>query len=210
MVGAGRCPSAVNLGVGLLVAAGLSACSTTTGPRAEPVGSPTATVTSTASSPRPAIAGSSTVRCGSYIDRQAPAPDLEVVLGSVALPTAPKASALQTAPSGEPQPALRLYAKTGLAVRSGARIEIEVPAGMRNRLAIGWGGAPSTPSWLIRIRCPPVAGRPVWYAYAGGYWLPRTGCLSLIVRVNGREQRVHVGLGTPCPGQQPPQGPSST
>ncbi len=129
-------------------------------------------------------------------------------MGTVALPTAPRAAALQTAPSGDSNPAIRLFAKTGLVVKAGAKIELEVPKNARAQFAIGWGGAPSTPAWLVRIDCPGDAARSGWHAYVGGYWLPKPACVPIIVRVDGQEQLVHLGLGTPCSGQRPPEGPS--
>ena len=160
--------------------------------------------------PGAGISELSVLRCKNYIDRHPPAPDLEVIFGAVALPTTTTASALQTAPSGKSDPALRLFAKTGLVVKRGETIELEVPENVRSQLAIGWGGAPSTPTWLVRISCPRTAEQSGWFAYAGGYWLHKPACLPLIVRVGHRAQVVHLGLGTPCPGQRPPEGPSFT
>lgn len=196
---------------GLLAALMGSVACTSTPPRVQQTSRPPSPTTDTASSPGPGISHLSVIRCQNYVDQHPPAAgDLEVILGAVALPTAPRFAALQTAPSGETDPALRLFAKTGLRVRRGATIEIEVPESARSQLAIGWGGAPSTPAWLVRITCPPAPGSSGWFSYVGGYWLPKPACLPLIVRVGHQEQVVHIGLGTPCPGQRPPEGPSFT
>ena len=209
-----RLPTGPDLTVELIVAAtALVACSAATPQRAQVSSSPTHTTSSSTARPTPtqAIPEAATLRCKNYINQDAPSPDLQVILGAIALPTTPTASALQTAPTGLPDPALRLYAKTGLVVRGGTTAEIEVSREARNRLAIGWGGAPPAPAWLIRISCPPAAaGQSRWFSYAGGYWLPKPDCLRLIVRVGHRTQVVHIGLGTPCPGQRSPEGPSYT
>jgi len=30
--------------------------------------------------------------------------------------------------------------------------------------------------------------------------------VPIIVKTDGKQQEVHIGVGTPCPGRQPPQG----
>lgn len=212
MLESGRLRSKMALTAGLLaVATGIAACTPTPSRAQQTSGTPKPTQTDAAPSPvGPGISHLSVLPCQNYVDQDPPAADAEVILGAVALPTAPRAAALQTGPSGQTDPALRLFTKTGLVVKRGATIEIEVPERVRGRLAIGWRGAPSTPAWPVRITCPPVTGPPGWFSYVGGYWLPKPGCLPLIVRVGDREQVVHIGLGAPCPGQRRPEGPSIT
>jgi hypothetical protein len=67
------------------------------------------------------------------------------------------------------------------------------------------GGSPGPPvveSWLTTAPNPGGG----WLAGAGGYWMDHPACVPIIVRVGNRQQEVHIGLGTLCPGQQPPQG----
>jgi len=146
--------------------------------------------------------------CRNYIDQHPPPPEFEKVLDVVALPTSSKAAALQTGRTGDPDPAVRLFAKTGLVIKAGTKFELVVPDEAKDMVSIGWGGAPSTPSRRITVSCPARASSSGWQAYVGGYWAPRPACVPLIVRAGGKEQRVLIGLGTPCPGQLPPQGPS--
>lgn len=173
--------------------------------------SPTASMATTSATPAPVsgIAPLSVVPCDNYVDHDPPPSTMTVVGGMVALPAAPTHPALQTGPSGDTtDPGQRLFAKTGLIVKRGQLIAIEVPAADRSRLAIGWGGGPAVPARLVRLDCPPEPGQSSWYSYVGGYWLPKPACLPLIVRVGTHQEIVHVGLGTPCPGQKGPQGPS--
>lgn len=153
----------------------------------------------TASTP----AATSVLTCGSYIDtRPAPA-SFEIVLGVVALPISPSHPALQTSLTGDGNGPLRLFAKTGLIIRSRTAFELIVPNQVADHLRIGWGGAPSTPTDRVVIpNCAPAAGSG-WLAYVGGYWIDYPACVPLIVKVGAREQQVHIGLGTPCPGQPP-------
>jgi hypothetical protein len=144
--------------------------------------------------------------CGSSIGSSARVAPLQVVLGVVALPTSPGYPALQTSLSGDGTGPLRLFAKTGLLIKPGAAFELIVPSRFASRLSIGWG-APGTPSHQVQVgNCASVGGG--WLAYAGGYWIDHPACVPIIVKAGGKEQQVDVGVGTACPGQQPPQGPS--
>ena len=125
------------------------------------------------------------------------------MLGVVALPTSPAYGALQTSLTGDAG-AQRLFAKTGLQIKAGAAFDLIVPDG--TVLTIGWGQEMA--SRRLHVPACPSAGGDGWLAYAGGYYTARPACVPLIVAAAGRRQQVHIGLGTPCPGQQPPAGPS--
>lgn len=147
--------------------------------------------------------------CGNYIGAHRPVAGLKVVLGVVALPTSAAGPALQTALVGESSMP-RLFAKTGLLIKAGTDFQIIVPARAGDRLGIGWGSA-ATPSKAVVVRHCPDEGLPVrWLAYAGGYWLDHPACVTLQVRTATKQESVHIGLGTPCPGQRPPPPPSAT
>ena len=153
-------------------------------------------------------AAESALGCGTFIDDSARAAPLQVVLGVVALPASPGYPALQTSLSGAGNGPLRLFAKTGLLVRPGTTFELIVPAPFTSRLSIGWG-TPVTPSHQVLVgNCAGTGGG--WLAYAGGYWIDHPACVPLIVRAGGKQQQVRIGIGTACPGQRPPQGPSQS
>jgi hypothetical protein len=183
----------------------LAACtgtSVTPGPGRSSI-QPNGPATSSATPP-----SGSALACGNYIDANASAASLQVVLGVVALPTSPRYPALQTSLSGEGDKALRLFAKTGLVIKPGTTFELIVPAPFNHRLSIGWG-LPGTPGHRVVVNsCPGPGGK--WLAYAGGYWIDHPACVPIIVKAGGKQQTVHIGIGTPCPGQQPPQGPSQS
>lgn len=157
--------------------------------------------TLTASTP---VAGK--LRCGNPIDTHAPPAGFEVVLGVVALPSSPSHPALQTIHTGEGHGPRRLFAKTGLIIRSRTTFELIVPAQVADHMSIGWGGAPATPGHRVVVSNCTTTADSRWLAYAGGYWIDRPACVPLIVKVGTRQQQVRIGLGAPCPGQQPPQG----
>ena len=137
-----------------------------------------------------------------------PAP-LQVVLGVVALPTSPQHSALQTSRTGNDKWP-RLFAKTGLLVKPGTTFDLVVPEGFASWLSIGWGYASATPTSKFSVaKCAGPSGAK-WLAYPGGYWIDRPACVPLIVKAGGKEQLVHIGLGTACPGQSGPEGPNQT
>jgi hypothetical protein len=175
-----------------------------TGPAATPVPAPARPDGLSASSPAPAA--ESALDCGSFVGNSARVAPLRVVLGVVALPASPGYQALQTSLSGDGNGPLRLFAKTGLLIRPGATFELIVPGGFTSRLSIGWG-APGTPSHRVLVgNCASAGGG--WLAYAGGYWIDHPACVPIIVRAGGEQQEVHIGIGTACPGQRPPQEPS--
>jgi len=135
-----------------------------------------------------------------------PPADLTLVLDSVALPSTPTyAFALQTnrRESGSGQP--YYFAKTGLWWRGDAVFEIAVPDEYQDRLAVGWSRANEPPAHSVSADC---ALDTDWAGAPGGYWVTEPMCAEIIVRVDGTEQRERIGLGTPCPGQNPPRGPS--
>jgi hypothetical protein len=149
--------------------------------------------------------------CGQYIDTRSPTRDYTVLLGVVALPIAPNAAALQTSIQGPANSATRLFAKTGLLIRTGRRSELAIPPAWAGRLRIGWANGPARPGPGLLVNCHPYPGdRSGWLAYPGGFWLPHPACVPLLIKSGGRSQRVQIGLGTPCPGQRPPQGPTQS
>jgi hypothetical protein len=203
-------------GVALVAAAAvvvlLAACTGDAGQPGNGRGGPTATSGRASARPTGLSASSATpaaevaLDCGSFIGGHAPPASMQVVLGVVALPTSPRYSALQTFLSGDGP--LRLFAKTGLLVKPGTTFELIVPAPFTSRLGIGWG-SPATPSDRVLVdNCADPGGG--WVAFAGGYWVDHPVCVPIIVRAGGKEQQVHIGVGTACPGQQPPQAPTQS
>ena len=148
------------------------------------------------------------LRCGDFIDTSVPPRDYSVVLNVVGLPTSPHSRALQTARTHDVPPEPRLFAKTGLLIRADSRFSLLVPH--RERLWIGWANGPAQPHKAVVVRgcARPSQARSGWLAYPGGFWVQAVGCYSLIVKSSGREQRMRLGLGAPCSGQKPPEGPT--
>jgi hypothetical protein len=177
----------------------LTAC--TSGPGGRAPARPAGVATSSA-----APAAESALACDSFIGNSAPVAPAKVVLGVVALQASPGAPALQTSRSGDGHGPLRLFAKTALLVRPGTTFELIVPDQFSSRLSIGWG-APGPPSHRVLVSNCAGAGDG-WLVYAGGFWIDHPACVPIIVRAAGQQQQVNIGVGTACPGQRPPQGPS--
>jgi len=137
---------------------------------------------------------------------ETPPPDLTVIEGAVALPATPAATtALQTSRTADAPDGLRLFAKQGLVVRSGTAFKMAVVD--PDEVAIGWGN-PATPAQRVHVSPCPSTG--AWLAFAGGYWVDKVGCITVVVSHNGSSTSAHVGVGAPCPGQTPPTPPSET
>lgn len=130
-----------------------------------------------------------------------PSPGHAVVFGRVALPTR---IALQASPSGEDDSNARLFAKDGLLIKPRASFELIVPDAWRDRLTLGWSGAERTAHLKVQGCDPNRSPRTTWLAYAGGYWVRDPACVSVIVKAAHKSRRVRIGVGAPCPGQDPP------
>ena len=96
--------------------------------------------------------------------------------------------------------------RPGLVIKPGTTFELIVPAPLTSRLSIGW----STPSHRVVVSGCASPGGGGWLGYVGGYWIDHPACVPIIVRAGHRQQQVHIGLGTACPGQRPPQAPSQS
>jgi hypothetical protein len=180
------------------VAIGLSACSSSSASRATGQASSTAstaipTTTTTAAPSGPPV----TLDCHDVIhDAAVPYAASSVIFDRVVLPTG---RTLQVASSGEKSPSARLFAKQGLLIRPDATFEMIVPAEWSARLTIGWGNPGRRTHHLVVTGCPAPTAGAKWLAFAGGYWVAEPACVPVIVRADGREQLVHIAVGTPCP-----------
>lgn len=140
--------------------------------------------------------GVAELSCAASIDaRPHPPANYRVVVQNVAVPTAP---VLQANASGETDPAVRLFAKWGLVVRTGAAIDLQVAPGWEDRALIGWGRQ-RVPTVSVHVpACPGPSAQAQWLGFAGGTWVAQPACVPLIVRSHGQEARVHLGIGVAC------------
>jgi len=130
----------------------------------------------------------------------------QTVLGIVQLPTAAAGPALQAARQDGAPP--RYFANAGLVIRSDTPAELLVVGPDDLDGALGWGN-PARFGRSVRIgACAGSSGSGGWLVYAGGFETTRPGCLTIEVRTGGRSERVKIGVGTACPGQDPPPQPS--
>lgn len=170
---------------------------------------PDATVATTArsSAPSDGVLTFTLVDCNSIGD-EAPIAGYLVVGDSVSLPDPSLTAALGASRDPDPvSPRLTYFAKAGLGIHVGKQWRITVPDQAAGHLLIGWG-SPATPSSSIGPP-PPTCHLPPstsgWLWFPGGFWTDRPGCYPLVVDAGGRTQQISVGIGQPCPGQNPPQ-----
>jgi hypothetical protein len=153
-------------------------------------------------------ASTATLHCAGLIDVVAAPPmSYEAIAEAVALPTSSSATtALQTSVHDGAE-GLRLFAKAGLLVKTGAEATLVVPEAWRDRLAIGWGNTSGGhPAAVLEVG--PCEGPGEWLVYPGGFFVEDASCVPLLISDGGSEHRVHVGVGAPCQGQEPPPKPS--
>ena len=135
------------------------------------------------------------VSCGWSIDAQTDPPgNYRVVAQNVAVPTA---SILQAGDPGQTDPAVWLFAKWGLVVRAGAAVDLRVGPGWEDRASIGWGN-PGPRGAAVHVPACPRQSTGPWLAFAGGTWVAQPACVPLIVRSQGQEAQVRLGIGVPC------------
>lgn len=79
-----------------------------------------------------------------------------------------------------------IWAKDGVTVRGGVKVELSVPDALEGSLLIGWG-APAEPATRVVLHCD---GESEWWSFSGGYWAAQPGCHTVEVRVAGGD--VHV------------------
>ncbi|MYS79059.1 hypothetical protein [Embleya scabrispora] len=142
--------------------------------------------------PEPAL----TVDCLHAIGEQpAPTSSTTVFLGDVALETGRRLQAARAGGAEYPHP---LFAKSGLMVRDGAVVDIEVVPAPGNGTSIGWGnGHPS--AGAVRVPgCTTGSAETSWVTFSGGYYVDRPGCVTLVVRSRGSQTKVHVPVGADC------------
>lgn len=164
---------------------------------------------------RPRRASHASIRvlpCAETIGNEAPGRGMTIALGVVALPASPRMrQALQTASTGSPDPAARLFAKWGLVIRAGADVQLIVPRELRGRASIGWGNAgEGHVGETILVRGCDGRQHGGWLDFAGGYWVRSPICLPLTVAGYGQQRRVSIGIGTACAGQLPPPQPTQS
>ena len=153
----------------VVVALVLTAC-TGTAPTAKTVD--TIDSTESAGNSYPPVATSATLNCGDKIfSLDAPQDGEEVVGKGIALQTSQSTKqAFQTNRTRDSNPALRLFAKTGLNVRSGVASELIVPDRWVGHLAFNWGGAPPASRLVIG----PCSSSSNWTVFAGDTSHPKS------------------------------------
>ena len=102
-----------------------------------------------------------------------------------------------------------LWSKEGLIVATGTEVELRVADDWQGRLAFNWGQQRTGDRHVEQIRVPACArrGGSQWLAFTGGYFVTEPGCVAVIVSSEGAEERVEIGIGAPCAGQEPPASP---
>src|SRR5437016_2727275 len=96
-------------------------------------------------------------------------------------------------------------------VSTDTAVELRVADEWRGKLSFGWGQPADR--HLERIRIPACAASRAagtWLAFTGGYYVADPACVAIIVTVGQAEQRVEIGVGAPCAGQEPPANPSDS
>lgn len=136
-----------------------------------------------------------TVPCDTSIAGEtAPPSDFLIVDNAVALPARGRVLPAADVPLPDGRPGL--FAKMGLLVRRGQRVELLVPTAAVDRLWLGWGSAATPTSRVLVDGCESTQE---WIAFAGGYTVRSMGCYTVLVRVNdGPERQVSIGIGKSC------------
>ena len=138
--------------------------------------------------------------CADPIEVKAPPESLQVIGGVIALQTSRSLSTpLQlTHTIGTGSSELQ-FAKTGLVVRAGERVEIVVVPTTGRTAAVWWGNTGNDQP-TKRLVVGPCATGTGWLVFPGGYWVSEPGCVTLVVRHEGVDDYVTAAVGAPCDG----------
>ena len=152
-------------------------------------------------------AGAQIVDCSTGLHgSSATNPGDQNVLGVVDLPVD---RALQTSRTTLDDGESVVFAKNGLIVHPGTSFDVVVPPEWQGRIGIGWGTR-SQPRMLVHV---PACAQPqnaTTLDFGGGFYARQTVCAPIDVIVDGKTSEVFIGIGTPCPGQAPVEGPTET
>lgn len=163
------------------------------------------TTTSSSSTTTAAVAAPDDARdlpCGDVIDQDDEPPDgYTSILDAVALPVAPASEQALQAVRDDQDGLPPFWSKTGLLVRTGVGVTVAVDA-PEGAAVLGWGHAGDPDYFRPAITTPGCAGDG-WLAFPGGFRVDEPRCLDLVITTVDAEQRVQVGIGAPCEGQQP-------
>jgi hypothetical protein len=146
--------------------------------------------------PSPPPSEAPTTACTESVDEiGAPPEGYRLVAGVAAVPGD---SVLQAGPSGEQGPAVKLFAKWGLLVHTGATVGVAVGSGWASKARIGWGN-PGVPAASVRIKACAAGSEPKpWTAFVGGTWVAEPACVPLVFESGGRTEQVRLPIGRPC------------
>ena len=97
-----------------------------------------------------------------------------------------------------------LFAKDGLLLKAGTAFDLTVAPDWSGRLAFEWNNVGLAVGAIHVPPCTPTGAQTPWFDFRGGYDVVKPGCVSVIVTVGSKQQRVNIGIGAPCPGQTPP------
>ena len=136
-----------------------------------------------------------------------PPPGRTVVLGAVALPTERALSVGRSAL----EPTAPVWTKDGLMVSTDSAVELRVADEWRGKFSFSWRRPEDGRVEQVRVpACAASRGAGKWLGFVGGYYVADPACVAMIVTVGGVEQRVEIGLGAPCAGQDPPSNASGS
>lgn len=149
--------------------------------------------------------------------------DMETIGGVAALPTAgTDANARRVLPTNGPASAAQWYAELPFAAYHDTGFELRIPTEFQNRVAF-WQESWELMTHNLRVpACPgEEAGGGCWRAgrllqeCPSGEWVPfhtsilvaRPECIALDVVYGKTAETILLGIGAPCPGQNPPLEP---
>lgn len=143
----------------------------------------------------PGVAPTASVTCDAvvYIDpAPSPGPHGRVLLDRIALPNE---DAIPR-PIRRGRSGLSYWVKVGLLARGRTPVQVTVPKGWRNRLALIWGNS----AWASSVRVLGCRAWPVseWRLYTGGFKLRSPACFPLVIRAGRRTTVIRFAVGRAC------------
>jgi hypothetical protein len=88
------------------------------------------------------------------------------------------------------------FAKRGLLVKRGASFEIIALNAHGVDVTTSWGGSPRSND--LKVNSCGQDGARQWMAFAGGFYVNRHACVTVLVKMGAKTRRLRVAAGARC------------
>lgn len=93
-----------------------------------------------------------------------------------------------------------LFAKVGIAIKTGEKFTITVPQTWQDRMRIGWGNHGEVLATTLHVPgCSSTPPGAAWVVYPGGFRLKEAACVPLTIKTTTETRTINIPIGKRCP-----------